>query len=83
MSLFVTVIVVIQLGGGDVLIQHGESGVEILADRAGLRDLARWCLVLADEQVPDGVHVHLGPGPASLTESAAPLLIGRKDCLTI
>jgi hypothetical protein len=50
---------VIQPEGGDVVVRHGGSGVEILADRAGLRDLARWCLALADEQVPDGAHVHL------------------------
>jgi hypothetical protein len=30
--------------GGDILVRHGESGAEILADPAGLRDLARWCL---------------------------------------
>ena len=43
---------VIQPEGGDVVVRHGESGIEILADPAGLRDLARWCLVLADEQAP-------------------------------
>ena len=37
---------VIQPEGGDVVVRHGESGIEILADPAGLRDLARWCLVL-------------------------------------
>jgi hypothetical protein len=75
--------VVIQPEGGDVLVRHGENGVEILADPAGLRDLARWCLALADEQVPDGAHVHLDPGTAPLTTSAAPLLIGREDRLAI
>jgi hypothetical protein len=38
---------VIQPEGGDVQVRYGESGVEILADPAGLRDLALWCLVLA------------------------------------
>jgi hypothetical protein len=69
--------------GGDVLVRHGKSGVEILADPAGLRDLARWCLALADKQVPDGTHVHLDPGTAPLTTSASPLLIGREDQLAI
>jgi hypothetical protein len=71
--------VVIQPEGGDVLVRYGESGVEILADPAGLRDLARWCLALAGEQVPDGAHVHLDPGTSPLTMSAAPLLISRED----
>jgi len=75
--------VVIQPEGGDVLVRHGESGVEILATPAGLRDLARWCLALADEQVPDGAHVHLDPGIVPLTTAATPLLIGREDSLTI
>jgi hypothetical protein len=33
--------------GSDVLIRQGELGVEIVANLAGLRDLARWCLALA------------------------------------
>ena len=53
---------VIQPEGGDVLVRHCESGIEILGDPAGLRDLARWCLVLADEQAPDGTHVISTPG---------------------
>jgi hypothetical protein len=75
--------VVIPPEGGDVVVRHGESGVEILADPAGLRDLARWCLALADEQVPDGAHIHLDPGTVPLTMSAAPLLICREDRLAI
>jgi hypothetical protein len=74
--------VIIQPEGGDVLVRHGPAGVEILADPAGLRDLARWCLALADEQVPDGAHVHLDPGTMPLTTSAAPLMISREDRLT-
>jgi hypothetical protein len=42
---------VIQPEGGDVLVRHCESGIEILGDPAGLRDLARWCLVLARSYV--------------------------------
>ncbi len=73
--------VIIYPEGGDVLVRHGKFGVEILADPAGLRDLARWCLALADEQAPDGAHVHLEPGTAPLTPSAAPLMISREDSL--
>lgn len=75
--------VVIQPDGGDVLVRHGESGVEILADPTGLRDLARWFLALADEQVPDSAHVHVDPGTAPLTTSSAPLLISREYRLAI
>ena len=35
-----------------------------LATPAGLRDLAQWCLALADEQVPDGAHARLDRSPA-------------------
>ena len=69
---------VIQPEGGDVVVRHGESGIEILADPAGLRDLARWCLVLADEQAPDGTHVHLEPGTEPLATTSLPLLISRE-----
>jgi hypothetical protein len=67
--------------GGDVLVRQGEFGVEILANRAGLRDLARWCLALADEQAPNGSHVHLDQGTDPLTTTAVPLMIGRVDDL--
>jgi hypothetical protein len=43
-----------------------------------LRDLARWCLVLADEQAPDGTHVHLQPGTEPLATTSMPLLISRE-----
>ena len=69
---------VIQPEGGDVVVRHGESGIEILADPAGLRDLARWCLVLADEQAPDGTHVHLEPGTEPMATTSLPLLISRE-----
>ena len=75
--------VVISPEGGDVLVRQGEFGVEILADPAGLRDLARWCLALADEQAPDGSHVHLDPGTIPLTQAALPLMISRQDGLAV
>jgi len=68
--------------GGFVLVSSAESGIEILGDRAGLRDLARWCLALAAQEAPDGVHVHLDPGSIPLMSSAMPLMIGRRDELT-
>jgi hypothetical protein len=52
--------------GGDVLIRQGELGVEIVANRAGLRDLARWCLALAAEPFAHGSH-----GVAVLPEARA------------
>lgn len=73
--------VVILPEGGDVLVQFTESGVEVTANPAGLRDLARWCLALADEQAPDGSHIHLDPGTMPLMASGASLLISRKDDL--
>jgi hypothetical protein len=69
---------VIQPEGGDVVVRHGESGIETLADPDELRDLARWCLVLADEQAPDGTHVHLEPGTEPLATTSMSLLISRE-----
>jgi hypothetical protein len=63
------------------MVRCGESGVEILADSAGLPDLARWCLALAGEHVPDGAHVHLDPGTMPLTTSVTALLMSREDRL--
>lgn len=74
---------VIKPEGGDVLVRHSESGVEIIGDPAGLRDLARWCLVLADEQAPDGTHIHLDPGTDPLAMISLPLVISREDRLNI
>ena len=68
--------------GGTVVVRHGDGGVEIEGDPAGLRDLARWCLALADELAPSGVHVHLDPGVQMLGEDSAPLMLGRDDALS-
>jgi hypothetical protein len=67
--------------GGTVVVRHGDYGVAIEADRAGLLDLARWCLALADEQAPSGVHVHLDPGLEMLGQESASLMLGRDDGL--
>ena len=43
----------------------------------------RWCLVLADEQAPDGSHVHLDPGTEPLATTSMPLLISREGRLAV
>ena len=67
--------------GGDVQVKVGSEGVEITAHQAGLRDLARWCLALAEDNAPAGSHVHLDPGVAPLVGVNTPLLLGRDDRL--
>jgi hypothetical protein len=52
--------------------------VEIFGDPAGLRDLARWCLALADVTAPAGVHIHLDPDSGPLTTDSLPLLLARQ-----
>lgn len=71
--------VIIDPDGGDVEVRVGQYEVEILADRAGLRDLARWCLALADDSAPFGSHIHLDPNVSPLTPESLPLLIARRD----
>jgi hypothetical protein len=44
-----------------VIVEIRDGSVEIFGDPAGLRDLARWCLALSDEQAQTGAHIHLGP----------------------
>lgn len=58
--------VIIEPEGGDVEIRLGQAEVEILADQARLRDLARWCLALADDAAPGGSHIHLDPNVSPL-----------------
>lgn len=65
--------------GGDVVVRLGQEEVEILADRVGLRDLARWCLALADDAAPSGSHIHLDPSVSPLTPGSLPLLIAQRD----
>ena len=52
--------------------------VVLRGDPAGLRDLARWCMALADPGAPDGTHVHLGPKTVPLSDRSLPLLIERQ-----
>jgi hypothetical protein len=72
-------VVVLVEEGGSVSVSVGPDGVEILGDRAGLRDLARWCLALADDHAPSGAHVHLDPGTIPLITSSGPLMLARDD----
>lgn len=54
--------VVARSDGVTVVVEVRDGVVEIFGNRAGLRDLARWLLVLSDLCVPDGAHSHLQPG---------------------
>jgi hypothetical protein len=63
--------------GGDITVEVGDDGVTIRGNPPGMRDLARWCMVLADPDAPDGVHAHLDPGIVPLTSDSLPLLLER------
>jgi hypothetical protein len=67
--------VVAPVEGGNVTIEIRNGTVEIAGDSAGLRDLARWCLALSDDNVPTGAHVHLNPGTVPLTLGSTPLML--------
>ncbi len=67
--------------GGSVSVELSNDGVVLAGDAAGLRDLARWCMALADPAAPDGVHVHLDPSTVPLTGQSLPLLITRSDAV--
>jgi hypothetical protein len=69
--------VVAPVEGGTVTVEIRDGTVEIFGDPAGLRDLARWCLALSDEQAPTGAHVHLEPGTIPLTVESMPLMLAR------
>jgi hypothetical protein len=61
--------------GGRVRVSVDSDGVLIAGDRAGLRDLARWCLAIADEAAPPGTHVHLDPNITPLDGASVSLTI--------
>ena len=63
--------------GGTVIVEVRAGTVEIFGDPAGLRDLARWCLALSDEQAPSGAHIHLDPGTVPLAAESMPLMLSR------
>jgi hypothetical protein len=74
-------VVVLTEEGGDIVVRLGSDGVEIEANPAGLRDLARWCLALADPDAPTGAHIHMDPGRYLLTGDSEALMLGRSDTL--
>jgi hypothetical protein len=75
-------VVVLAEEGGDIVVRFGSEGVEIEANPAGLRDLARWCLALAADDAPTGSHIHMDPGLHLLTRDSEPLMLGRSDRLS-
>jgi hypothetical protein len=54
---------------------HGNE-VTIEANAEGLRSLAQALLTLADESVPNGVHIHLEPG-LELEDDSPSLVLDR------
>ncbi|MET9271097.1 hypothetical protein [Kribbella sp. NPDC003557] len=74
-------VVVLTEEGGDIVVRLGSDGVKIEANPAGLRDLARWCLALADPDAPAGAHIHMNPGQYLLTGDSESLTLGRSDPL--
>ena len=71
--------VVVSTEGGSATVGFEGTGVMITGDAAGLRDLARWCLALANPDVPHGRHVHLEPWTTPLNEGSLPLLLMRVE----
>jgi hypothetical protein len=63
--------------GGAVEVSLDDGEIFIAGDPAGLRDLARWCLVISDEGVPSGVHVHLDANVSPLAAESLPIVITR------
>jgi hypothetical protein len=71
--------VVADVEGGSIRVNVDDDEVSIVGDAAGLRDLARWCMALADDAAPDGCHVHLDPDVIPLSGDSWPLRIERND----
>ncbi len=69
--------VVADTEGGSVRVAVDDEEVFIVGDAAGLRDLARWCMVLSDEAAPGGSHIHLDPDVVPLTADSSPLRVQR------
>lgn len=63
--------------GGSIVVDIRDGAVEIFGDAAGLRDLARWCLALSDDDAPLGAHIHLDPGTIPLENESVALMLAR------
>ncbi|HEX2058446.1 MAG TPA: hypothetical protein VHI71_08760 [Actinomycetota bacterium] len=61
-----------------LLVRASGSEIHVRGDSVGLRNLAEVLLTLAQEGVPDGVHVHLDTY-TSLTEGSSELLLERSS----
>ena len=68
--------------GGTVKVSFDNGEVLIVGDEAGLRDLARWCLVLVDPALRSaGAHVHLDPNVTPLSVDSLGLTLAHKPPL--
>jgi hypothetical protein len=65
--------------GGHVVVTLGGDDIAISGTPAGLRDLARWCLVISSAAAPSFVHVHLTRRTTPLRADSLPLTIARLD----
>jgi hypothetical protein len=63
--------------GGTVTVEIVNGAVEIFGNPAGLRDLARLCLVLSDPRAPRGAHIHFEAGIGPLDLDSASLMLAR------
>ena len=64
-----------------MIVEIRDGSVEIFGDPAGLRDLARWCIALSDEQAQTGAHIHLGPGTVPLAGRMGERSVGGQRVL--
>jgi hypothetical protein len=60
----------------EILVTSDNDGVQIVANPAGLRSLARHMLLLAQERVPSGHHIHLDEN-SPLEPGSVSLILGR------
>jgi len=70
---------IVPLEGGNAHLGESSGEVAISADSAGLRDLARSLLILADPTAPEHTVIRIKPGEIPLVESSAALVIAKAD----
>lgn len=68
---------IVPLEGGNAHLGESSGTVAVTADSAGLRDLARTLLALADPSAPEHTLIRIRPGEIPLVESSAALVIAR------